>query len=129
MVEEGTIMTETLYALLTTVVTVVVTIVLNQARLLLSNWLTNLVKTEQEKKLLDYLMQGMAEVQNTLVRELKAKSDDGRLTLEEIKQVEQAAYQKAIALSNDVNVRKELTEWTDAKISSEIKQLLAKWKN
>lgn len=129
MVEKGNTMTETLCALLTTVLTVVVTIVLNQARLLLSNWLTEYAKTTQEKKLLDYLMQGMAEVQNTLVRELKAKSEDGRLSFEEIKQVEQAAYQKALALSNDDSIRKELTEWTDAKISSEIKQLLSKWKN
>ena len=82
---------------------------------------------DSEQKAMQVLLDGMALAQETLVREAKLASADGKLTKDEIKKAEAIAieYAKDVAEGPVLDIIK---SWGERRVSSLIKQLLSKLK-
>lgn len=80
-----------------------------------------------EQAAMQLLLDGMSLAQESLVREAKLASADGKLTSEEIKKAEAIAleYAKDLAEGPALDIIK---SWTERRASSLIKQLLSKLK-
>lgn len=82
---------------------------------------------DTEQKAMQLLLDGMSLAQETLVRDAKSAAADSKLTKEEIKKAEAIAleYAKDAATGPALDIIK---SWSERRVSSLIKQLLAKLK-
>ena len=81
--------------------------------------------SDAEKEAVQCLLEGMAETQESFVRDAKKKAADGKLTPDEIKQAKKLAISHALTVAKGpaLDVLKTMGE---ARMGSLIKQLLAK---
>jgi len=93
-----------------------------------SKWLIQKVDAnDAQKEALQALLEGMAKAQDEIVREAKKASEDGKLTKDEINKAKDMAWTHAKAVA--VGPAKDIViNWTSERVSSYIKQFLAKTK-
>lgn len=94
---------------------------------LINYYLNKYIQDQQYNTAKDVLLAGMAKAQNEIVREIKQSTSDGKLSLDDIKKAEQVAINYAIEIA-DGTIKELLKSWTPERVSSEIKQLLSRFK-
>ena len=106
-----------------TVISGVLTVVLNRA----VNFAVNKFKVQEaEKEAIQCILEGMAKAQEEIVRKAKAVSADGKLSPEEIKEAKDMAITQALNVANGP-AKDLLISWSEERVESLIKQLLAKY--
>jgi len=113
--------------LLGTLMTVLSTVVTYALTRFVSWIIAKTQATEAEQEVLQALLEGMARAQNEIVREAKTASADGKLTKVEIIKAEDLAINHAEMVLKGP-AKEVFTTWSEARMSSIIKQLLAKFK-
>ena len=93
---------------------------------LISYVISKMEADETQKQAFDALAAGMAEAQNEVVRKIKTASEDGKLSIEEIKEIEAYALERAKTIATG-DAKNLVISWTSQQASSYIKQLLAKF--
>ena len=118
---------ETLVQILGMVVGIAASVVAYAIRKVVNRLLVKMEANDQQKEAIDALLEGMAVAQEALVREAKLAAQDGKLTKEEIEKA------KALAIEHAKMVLKGPAKdlffsWSQSRLDSIIKQLLAKMK-
>ena len=83
--------------------------------------------SEANTEALESLLEGMAKIQETTARGLKAAAADGKLTKDEVSQLQSAAWEHAKVTAKGP-AKEVVINWSKDRVASLIKQLLAKYK-
>jgi len=97
-------------------------------RKLINSLLKRMEIADNEKEAIQALLDGMAK-QQPFIKEIKAASADGKLTRDEAKKFEDAAWAYAKSIAAEGPIRDLVMKWSAERVSSLIKQLLSKFKS
>jgi hypothetical protein len=112
--------------ILGTVATAIATVVGSYLTKLLRSMTANMKLNDANKEALESLLEGMAKAQDDLARDMKKAAADGKLSKEEISKLQSYAWNHAKGAATGP-AKDIVVNWSADKVSSLIKQLLAKY--